>query len=70
MLIPAIGPPPEEKGRLEMISKSDNAGLEKFRQHALGRMDSLSQPGKTAPPEYQEWSNFVGEIEAELRKRQ
>ena len=69
MTIPADGPVPEASKRLEIISQSDNETLEKIRQHALATMHSLSKPKSVAPPEYQEWSNFAGEIEAEQRKR-
>jgi hypothetical protein len=69
MTIPAVGPLPEPEERAQIISKYDNETLEKLRQHGLGRMISPSQPGKTAPLEKQEWRIFVGEIEAEQRKR-
>ena len=69
MTIPAITPPPSPEKRAEMISKADTTELEKIRQHALAMMSTLTKGRGTVPPEYTEWSDFVGGIEAELRRR-
>ncbi len=69
MKIYEIEPAPEASKRSEFISRSKSDRLEEMRQHALGVMHSLSQGRRTVPPVYMGWSDFVGEIEAELRKR-
>jgi hypothetical protein len=69
MVIPFILPAPDPIMRAEMIAHSSNEGLEKIRQHALATMVSLSEAKRTAPPRYAVWSAFVGEIEAEQRRR-
>jgi hypothetical protein len=69
MAIPADAPVPGFEARVEMVFKSSNEELERIRQHALGRMRSLLQGTGNVPPEYVEWSSFVGEIEAEQRRR-
>lgn len=60
---------PEPDRQQLMISESDDANLERIRQHALGVMHALSEGKGLVHPEYAKWSVFVGEIEAEQRKR-
>lgn len=60
---------PEPDKQHFMISESDDANLERIRQHALGTMHALSEGKGLVDPEYAKWSVFVGEIEAEQRKR-
>jgi hypothetical protein len=69
MAIPTIHPAPDPDIRAEIIARSSREDLEKIRQHALGTMFSLSQAKGTVPPDYAIWSAFVGEIEAEQRRR-
>jgi len=64
------GPVPSFEWRAEMRSNSGDEELERIRQHALGRMFALSQGNGTVPPEYGGWSAFVGQIEAEQRRRE
>jgi len=62
--------PPDRERRAEIISKAGSEDLEKVRQHALATMHALSQAKGTFSPDYSTWSVFVGEIEAEQRRRE
>jgi hypothetical protein len=64
---PAPGAPEVRK---QIIAGSNNEQLEAIRQFALGRMHALSLETRPAHPDYATWDAFVGEIEAEQRKRE
>jgi hypothetical protein len=69
MAIPIIQLAPDPIIRAEMIARSSSRGLEQIRQHALATMFALLEGKGAVPPDYAVWSAFVGEIEAEQRKR-
>jgi hypothetical protein len=69
MPIPIIQPAPSDPElRNKIILDSSTIDLENIRQHSLGTMHALSR-GNPVHPDYAIWSVFVGEIEAEQRKR-
>jgi hypothetical protein len=70
MAIPVIDPAPDNpEVRKQMIVSSEDEQLERMREHALGTMDGLLHGTKPLHRDYAIWSEFVGEIEAEQRKR-
>jgi hypothetical protein len=69
MAIPVIGSAPNPAFRAEMIARSSSDDLDRIREHALATMLSLSYSKHTRSSDYAIWSAFVGEIDAEQRKR-
>jgi hypothetical protein len=75
MTISADGPIPEGKELLEIVSKSDNAELEKLGERVWVLRNALVQlqPGKTLPEKdkekYNKLSNVIEAIRVEQRKR-